>query len=307
MCTFAPQVRIMNAAPEKTSKNLTIAMIVSMVLWGVSWPSSGVLSAFGSPIELGIFRYLFVVLSLLLLLVVLKIPIKISRKGIPFVLISAALMAMYNYTFLKGLQDGNAGAGGILVTTMNPIMAYILGMFIDWKRPNVNETIGISLGIIAGLTMLEIWSNVNILADPWNGLFLLSAFLWSVMSKFTSKAGKYGSSFAFSWWMYVVTLLFMLPLMDVSEMVRLVHIKEFTFWGNLLFGSVIVTTLATTMYFFATAKIGAEKASSFIFTVPFTAALSAWLILDEKIEVHTIIGGVIGIGAVYMINRKVRV
>ncbi|HLP55788.1 MAG TPA: DMT family transporter [Fluviicola sp.] len=297
----------MNAAPEKTSKNLTIAMIVSMVLWGVSWPSSGVLSAFGSPIELGIFRYLFVVLSLLLLLVVLKIPIKISRKGIPFVLISAALMAMYNYTFLKGLQDGNAGAGGILVTTMNPIMAYILGMFIDWKRPNVNETIGISLGIIAGLTMLEIWSNVNILADPWNGLFLLSAFLWSVMSKFTSKAGKYGSSFAFSWWMYVVTLLFMLPLMDVSEMVRLVHIKEFTFWGNLLFGSVIVTTLATTMYFFATAKIGAEKASSFIFTVPFTAALSAWLILDEKIEVHTIIGGVIGIGAVYMINRKVRV
>lgn len=307
MCTFAPQVRIMNAAPEKTSKNLTIAMIVSMVLWGVSWPSSGVLSAFGSPIELGIFRYLFVVLSLLLLLVVLKIPIKISRKGIPFVLISAALMAMYNYTFLKGLQDGNAGAGGILVTTMNPIMAYILGMFIDWKRPNVNETIGISLGIIAGLTMLEIWSNVNILADPWNGLFLLSAFLWSVMSKFTSKAGKYGSSFAFSWWMYVVTLLFMLPLMDISEMVRLVQIKEFTFWGNLLFGSVIVTTLATTMYFFATAKIGAEKASSFIFTVPFTAALSAWLILDEKIEVHTIIGGVIGIGAVYMINRKVRV
>ncbi|ASS47510.1 MAG: hypothetical protein A3D31_16890 [Candidatus Fluviicola riflensis] len=297
----------MNGTPEKTSTNLTFAMIVSMVLWGVSWPSSGVLTAFGTPIELGIFRYILVIVSLLLLMVILKIPIKISRKGIPFVLISAALMAVYNYTFLKGLQTGNAGAGGILVTTMNPIMAYILGMFIDWKRPNVNETIGISLGIIAGLIMLEIWTNVNILANPWNGLFLLSAFLWSVMSKFTSKAGKYGSSFAFSWWMYVATLLFLLPFMDVSEVVRLVQIKDFNFWGNLLFGSIIVTTLATTMYFFATAKIGAEKASSFIFTVPFTAALSAWAILGEKIEIHTIVGGVIGIGAVYMINRKMRV
>lgn len=295
----------MSETPDKTSKNLTIAMIVSMVLWGVSWPSSGVLSAFGSPIELGIFRYLLVILSLLVLLIILKIPIKIARRGIPFVLISAALMAMYNYAFLRGLHDGNAGAGGILVTTMNPIMAYILGMFIDWKRPNVNETIGISLGIIAGLTMLEIWSNINILDNPWNGLFLLSAFLWSVMSKFTSKAGRYGSSFAFSWWMYVATLLFLLPFMDVSEVVRLVQITEWTFWGNLLFGSVIVTTLATTIYFFATAKIGAEKASSFIFTVPFTAALSAWAILGEKIEIHTIVGGVMGIGAVYMINRKV--
>ncbi len=297
----------MNTTPEKTSTNLTIAMIISMVLWGVSWPSSHVLTAYGTPIELGIFRYILVILSLLLLLIILKIPIKISRKGIPFVLISAALMAVYNYSFLKGLQTGNAGAGGILVTTMNPIMAYILGIIIDWKRPNRNEAIGITLGIIAGLTMLEIWSNVNILANPWNGLFLLSAFLWSVMSKFTSKAGRYGSSFSFSWWMYVATLIFLLPFMDVSEVVRLVQIKDFNFWGNLLFGSVIVTTLATTMYFFATAKIGAEKASSFIFTVPFTAALSAWAILGEKIEIHTIIGGVVGIGAVYMINRKVRV
>jgi len=297
----------MNTTPEKTSTNLTIAMIISMMLWGVSWPSSHELAAYGSPIDLGIFRYLFVVLSLLPILIILKVPIKISRKGIPFVLISAALMAVYNYSFLKGLQTGSAGAGGILVTTMNPIMAYILGIIIDWKRPNRNEAIGITLGIIAGLTMLEIWTNVNILANPWNGLFLLSAFLWSVMSKFTSKAGRYGSSFSFSWWMYLLTLVFLLPFMDTSEVVRLVHIKEFTFWGNLLFGSIIVTTLATTMYFFATAKIGAEKASSFIFTVPFTAAISAWLILGEKIEIHTIVGGVIGIGAVYMINRKIKV
>jgi drug/metabolite transporter (DMT)-like permease len=92
--------------------------------------------------------------------------------------------------------------------------------------------------------------------------------------------------------------------MDTAEIVRLAHLKGWHFWGNLLFGSVIVTSVATTVYFYATSKIGAEKASSFIFTVPFMAALSSWAILGETIQPHTIAGGIIGIAAVYMINRK---
>ena len=142
--------------------------------------------------------------------------------------------------------------------------------------------------------------------DPGNSFLLLAAFLWSVMSKFTSKSAKYGSPFAFTWWLYVVTLLCMLPFADYTELGNLSRNTEWAFWGNLLFGSVIVTSLATTMYFFATSKIGAEKASSFIFTVPFTAALSSWLLLGEEIEYHTIAGGIVGIGAVYMINRKIK-
>ncbi len=124
------------------------------------------------------------------------------------------------------------------------------------------------------------------------------------MSKFTSRSSLYGSPFAFTWWMYVVTLLTLLPLMDASNIFAMAHTTDFHFWGNLLFSSVIVTTFATTMYFFATSRIGAEKASSFIFTVPFTAALCAWLILGEVTEPHTIVGGLLGIAAVWSINRK---
>lgn len=296
----------MSTPAEKTNANLTLIMIVSMVFWGVSWPSNGVLTKLGNPMELNALRYTIVVLSLLVLLYFLKIPLIIARKGIPFLLISGGLMSVYSFTFLKGLQTGNPGAGGILVTTLNPIMAYGVGMIIDWRRPSINESIGLIFGAIAGLTLLQIWSKPDVFSNPGNVFFLLSAFIWAVMSKFTSKAANYGSPFAFTWWMYVVTLICLFFLSDFTEINRLVHLTEATFWGNLLFGSIIVTSLATTMYFYATSKIGAEKASSFIFTVPFTAALSSWLILGEKIEVHTIIGGAIGIGAVYMINRKVK-
>jgi drug/metabolite transporter (DMT)-like permease len=92
--------------------------------------------------------------------------------------------------------------------------------------------------------------------------------------------------------------------MDVHEFRSVVHITDTLFWLNVFFSSAIVTSLATTMYFYTTTRLGAEKASSFIFLVPFAAAISAWIFLGERILPHTIIGGALGMVAVYMINKK---
>jgi drug/metabolite transporter (DMT)-like permease len=218
--------------------------------------------------------------------------------------ISGVLMSLYNFTFLQGLREGTAGAGGILVTTLNPIVAYGIGMLLSLKKPSKNETIGLILGVIAGLIMLKIWSNGSVFTEGGNTYFLLSAFIWAIMSKFTSRAKNYGNPFAFTWWMYVVTIGCLIPFMNVQAITTLIGTTESRFWGNLLFGSVITTTFATTLYFYATSKIGAEKASSFIFIVPFTAAISAFFIQGEALQIHTIIGGIFGIGAVWMLNKK---
>lgn len=288
------------------NSSLTIAMIISMIIWGISWPSNGILAKFGSAFDLGFFRYAFVVISLFVLLLILRTSLRMRKEGIPFIIISGILMAVYNYTFLAGLQNGSPGAGGILVTTLNPVMAYFIGMLIDWKRPSLNEGIGLGVGVLAGLILLQVWENESIFSKPGNILFLLSVVVWSILSKFTSKSARYGSPFAFSWWMYLVTLLCLIPFYDFHKIATLFQSTESKFWVNVLFASVITTTLATTMYFFATSKIGAEKASSFIFIVPFTAALSSFLILHEKIETHTLIGGFLGIIAVFLINVKFR-
>jgi drug/metabolite transporter (DMT)-like permease len=250
-------------------------------------------------------RYALVMISLLIVLLILRIPLKIHRKGIPFLLISGVLMATYNFTFLQGLKSGSPGAGGILVTTLNPIVAYGIGMLLARKMPGINETIGLLLGIIAGVVLLEIWQKPDILSNKGNVYFLLSALIWAVMSKFTSNSAKYGSAFAFTWWMYIVTMVVLLPFAHWPAITHLLtEEKNMHFWGNLLFGSVITTTGATTVYFFATSRIGAEKASSFIFIVPLCAALSAAILLNEHILLHSVIGGVLGIGAVYAINTR---
>jgi drug/metabolite transporter (DMT)-like permease len=104
--------------------------------------------------------------------------------------------------------------------------------------------------------------------------------------------------------MYLLSTVLMFVLSDPSASVALLGKTDATFWGNMFFSSSITTAGATTFYFVATSKLGAGKASSFIFLVPFSAALGSWIFLNEIPQLHSIIGGALGIAAVYILNMK---
>jgi drug/metabolite transporter (DMT)-like permease len=287
------------------NKYLAIGMVLSMFLWGLSWPSGKVLTNYCSAINFTVYRYFFVVATMLLLLPILGTRFRIHKKGIPAIIASGVLLAVYSYLFFMGIKKGSPGAGGVLVTTLNPIMAYAIGFGLKRSLPSRKEGLGLLLGLLAGLVLLKVWDN-KVLLGGGNLYFLLAAFTWAAMSKFTAQGAMHGSSMSFSLWQYLVTLLCLLPLTNFTEMQAAIHIPDPLFWLNLLFGSVIVTAMATTVYFYTTTRLGAERASSFIFLVPFAAAISSWAFLGEKILPHTIVGGLLGIAAVYIINRKKR-
>lgn len=289
---------------QLSAKWLTSIIIISMLLWGISWPSGKVLTHYCSAVNFSVYRYVLVVVTLLLILVISRGSLVIRRQGIPYVIAAGALLSGYSYLFFMGLKNGSPGAGGVLVTILNPVVAYMIGMVTDKKVPARNEAIGLLLGLLAGSVLLQLWTHAQMLLDSGNIYFLLASVTWAVMSKFTSKAGKFGTSGAFSLWQYVVTLACFLPWVNMVELKQALAIKNSVFWLNLFFSASIVTAVATSLYFYATTKLGAEKASSFIFVVPVAAAVSSWLMLGEQIKPHTMIGGIIGIGAVYMINSR---
>ncbi|HTF82839.1 MAG TPA: DMT family transporter [Cytophagales bacterium] len=291
---------------KQSTTPLYVVIVLSMFVWGVTWPSGKILSQYGATADIVFIRYIIVVLSLIPLLVLLRTNLKIKKEGILPVLLAGALMAIYGYLFLLGVKKGLSGAGGVLTTTLNPIMAYALGLMLSRKTPSLKESLGLVLGIIAGSILLKIWSNLEDIFNSGNLYFLLAALSWALMSKITSQANKYGNAFSFSFWIYLVTLACLAPLVDFAEIPRIIATADHIFWINIIYNGLVSTALATSAYIYATAKLGAEKASSFIFLVPTSAALSAWIILDEYIQTHTLIGGALGIIAVYIINYKAK-
>jgi drug/metabolite transporter (DMT)-like permease len=117
-------------------KLLIPALIISMVIWGISWPSAKYLTNFGHVIDIAFTRFVFTAIGIFILLKLIKIPFTINKKGIPLLLLGAALMAGYSLLFFGGVQKGMPGAGGVLVTTLTPIISYIIAMFINKKKAN---------------------------------------------------------------------------------------------------------------------------------------------------------------------------
>jgi drug/metabolite transporter (DMT)-like permease len=291
---------------ERASQNnlFLVGMILSMTCWGFSWTSGKILSAYGDPLTISFLRFALTFVSLIFILMAMREKMLLSTKGAFDLIAASVLISVYTYLFFKGVTVGKAGAGGVLVTVLNPIITYAITLAVARRKPSRNEFIGLMLGLAAGIVLLKLVTEANEIFKAGNIYFLLAACSWSVLSRFTAKATRYGSSLAFSFWMYGISTVLMFLFSGIEPTMETFSKSDWTFWGNLFFSATITTSLATTFYFVATSKVGASKASSFIFMVPFSAALGSWIFLDEVIELHTIIGGLLGIAAVYILNKK---
>jgi drug/metabolite transporter (DMT)-like permease len=289
---------------EKNSRLFLMGMIISMFCWGLSWASGKVLSGYGDVMSIALFRFVITFFSLLLILLAMKEKLYVQRKGWLDLTCAALFMALYNYLFFKGLFHGKAGAGGVLVTTLNPIISYSIMLLMAWRMPTRKEFIGLLIGIVAGIVLLRAWDHWQVIFDSGNMYFVFATCTWAILSLFTARGSRYGSPMAFSLWLYAVAFLVMFSVTSMEANMALFEHGDRYFWGNMFFSAVITTTLATTFYFVATARLGASKASSFIFMVPFSAALGSWLFLQEIPQWYTVAGGLMGIGAVYVLNRK---
>lgn len=290
----------------KSEKFLLFLMLISMCIWGMSWSSAKVLSGYGSASSITYIRFVLVPLTLFPLLKLAKIPVAISKKGLPAVLVAGALMTFYTILFFNGLQRGMPGAGGVLVTVSIPIFTYVISLVLTRKLPNKNALAGLTVGAIGGSILLNIWEDYANLLAAGNSFFLVASLVWAILAKITSGSQKFGSPISFNFWLHLISVIVLSFLADFSEIINILQNGDQKFWLNIFYFAVINSSLATTTYFYATTKLGAEKASSFIFIVPSAAVTCSWLFLDEAIEIRTIIGGLLGLLAVFVINKAAK-
>jgi drug/metabolite transporter (DMT)-like permease len=294
----------MNEDTERNKQLFLWGMILSMTCWGFSWTAAKIMSGYGDPLPMSFLRFATTFISLFLMLLLIKTSFVINRKGLFDLIMAAALISIYTFLFFKGLVTGKAGAGGVLVTVLNPIMSYGIMLIMSKRKPTRNETIGLLLGFLAGVILLKLITDADKIFAAGNIYFLLAALSWAVLSIFTSRASRYGSPVTFSFYLYGIGTLLLFVFAGWEGTEAILAKADTVFWGNLFFTATITTSLATTLYFVATSRLGASQASSFIFLVPFSAALGSWMFLDEIPELHTVTGGLLGIGAVYILNRK---
>lgn len=290
----------------KSERVLVIAIILSMCIWGMSWSSAKALSSYGNASSIAFLRFIITITTLFILLPIFKVTLVIRKQGLLYVIPAGLIMLIYSWLFFHGLKSGMPGAGGVLVTTMNPVFAFVIGLVISKIVPNKMEIIGLVIGIIAGFVLLKIWQNFDALFASGNAYFLLAAFLWAVMIKLTSNANRFGNAMAFSLWLHVIAAFGFVFIVDFEDVGQVIAKGDLKFWLNILYFGTINSAIATTCFMYASAKIGAEKASTFIFIVPTMSVVGALIFHHEPLLWNTVLGGILGVMAVLVINGKIK-
>jgi drug/metabolite transporter (DMT)-like permease len=280
------------------------ALVLAMIVWGVAWPSAKHLSGYSTPIHIASIRFIFTAVGIFILFKFMKVNFTIKKEGWPWLIVGSLLMACYSYLFFTGIKYGMPGAGGILVTTMTPIISYFIALLIQKRTPNKSETVALTLGLIASVFLLHLWQNADAIFQSGNLFFIASCFLWAFLSRITANSAQYGSPLAFTWWMYLACVFLLFFLSPFSMTIDLLKKGDTLFWMNMFFNGVVNTGIATTIFFFVTSKLGAEKTSMFIYIVPFAAAISSAIFYKENLPWYSVIGGILGITSVVIINWR---
>ena len=275
-------------------------MLLAMISWAIAWTNAKIVGEYLSFYNLIFLRFLLGFISLVPFILIRKSPIpKISH--IKYIIIPSILFFIYNLAFFKGTHLGLAGKGAILVTTLNPLFTVLIMSIIN-KNIVKKEFLGILIGIIGGIVIMDVYSEgIDVIIDNNNIYFIICATTWGFMTVCINYAQKFIDPYMFIGLCYLFTMLVSIPFINLGEIN--ISSLDFRFYFNFFFVSIGAMSFGTSIYMYSTPILGPSKASIFIFSVPLFAMGTAYIFLNEAFTINIILGGLLGLVAIYIVNR----
>jgi len=286
----------------KSNNFFYFLMLLAMIGWGMSWVSVKILGRYIDEYEMILFRFGITAVTMIPIIIRMKHSFKITVREFWIVLLASLSFFAYMKYFFLGVKLGTASLGGAFVTTMIPIMTFVLLALMGARKVTQRELGALVLGGVGVMTILGVWNKtLSEILVIHNLYFVLAAFLWAVLTIISSK-NRTLSVLVFTFYLYVITvtldLLFFvdLPAIDIASF-------DSTFWLHMGLISLLSTTFANTVYFIGIEKLGAGEVSSFVFLVPFAAIGLSIPFLGEEISTWMIVGTVMTLLAVKILNN----
>ncbi len=285
----------------KDQNKFYMLLFFAMIGWGASWVSVKILGRYIDEYEMILFRFGITGLSMIPIIVYMRKSFYIDPKSLGIVIAASIVFIAYMKYFFLGTKLGTASLGGAFVTTLAPIITFLLLALMGEKRITAKESFALVLGAVGVLTMLGVWNrHLNEVLVIHNLYFVLAATLWPILTIISARSTKI-SPLVFTFYMYLVTVMLdLIFFVDISD----IDVASFdsVFWINLFIISIISTTFANTIYFIGIERLGTGEVSSFIFLVPFSAIGLSALFLGEEIGIAMIAGTAMTLYAVKILN-----
>lgn len=289
-----------------SSYKFTLLMLFAMLLWGGGWTALKISTESVGVEVLTLWRFVIMFLSFLPILFFFKEPLRLPRRGLKYILGSSVLNILFMLFAYLGVKYSTAGSGGVIITILSPLFTFLLSLLILRHVQTPLQYLGLVLGLIGGVIMLDL-PNIEfaLVLQSAEFYFILAAMTWAGITLLSQRSHLHINPIHYSFFISMFSMLILFVL-TVGYDISIIFKQDSRFWLSLLYLGIFGQSIATTIFFIASGKLGSAKASSFMFLVPLFAVVISFLVLDEKIQTHIIVGGAVSLIAVYFINKRSR-
>lgn len=218
-------------------------------------------------------------------------------------IISAFLSAIFVMALHTSTEFIPSGTSSIIVN-LSPIFVLIYGsMFLSEEFSKI-KTLGFILGLTGGFMFL--WSSLVLMPGLELGILfaLVAMFAWAAYTvtlqylegadRYIVMTVKHGIS------SLMIIPFILLIVIEGSQLILIIDIYTIT---GLIFAGVFASGLAYLLYFAAIEILGAARASSFLFLIPFVSVAGDF-VLGEPPEVIALLTAVIALIGVGLVKKS---
>ena len=291
----------------KNSKALIVlAFIAIYVIWGSTYLFNKIAVTELPPFFLASIRFFIAGILMILLAIISKQNLSISKKQLSNSVIASFFFLIYgNGVFVWALRYVDSGFGALVASTQ-PLFVLFLLRLIDRKPLQKKSIIGVCLGMI-GMYILVSQQELTTSEGSLLGIFMMLTCVlsWSYGSVFVSKADL-PKSFMVTTGYQMLTAGFVLSIISLSineqwtSPLTWSTDVQFSMFLLIFFGGVI----AFSAFNYLLKVVSPEKVSTSAYVNPVIALFMGWYFLDEVFTTQSIIASVILLTGVYFITSR---
>ena len=295
--------------PEQARTVTYVKLIAAMAMWGGTWIAGRVIAQeLSAPLAVAALRFVLSGLAVGAFMLLSEGRLPFPESGRDWGLIWALGffgIFLYGLCFFFGLQRIPAGRGA-LVVALNPAVIVMTAWLIGKERMTPRKAIGSLIALAGCLTVigngdplalfqgtvgLGEWLIVGCVMS-WTAYTFIG---WQASGRFSPLATTFYASLSGAILLGLAALL----QGDIDPAAW-----SWRVWSGMGFLAIFGTAIAYTWFTDAVHRLGAGHASIFINLVPVFAVLQAALLLDERLGLAVLAGGVLVIAGVWLTSYQ---
>lgn len=291
----------------RSTVSSSIYALLSITFWGISFVSAKAVLGKLDPFSLIVFRFGIGAVFLFLLLFVQRNSLRISVQHLPHIII-LGILGVFVHQVLQAmaLLSIHASSAGWLIS-FSPIFTAVLSILFLNEKLTINKAAGMLmafLGVVLvtaarGGNSLQLSINIGFI------LMILSTLNWAIYSVLIKKLKLPYPPLLVTFYMCLVGLILTAPFILQNKGWKALSLLNFSEWTHLLFLGIFVSGIGYWYWGKALEGLEASRVSMFMYLEPIVTFIAAIFLLQEKILLMSIAGGIIIIIGVVMVNGQI--